>query len=198
MEAGRETGALRLREVPYYSRTGIFPEPADNAVADGWLGQYDSPTRDPNVALLSVRLDEGEADQLAERAISDPNLDRARYDLWGSLAAWSGYLWAPEDEPNPLRNDMPMFSSAFVEYCYESIRLDLAPGASERNSAPEHLWNSAIWWHDWFEQLGRPITVHCCLRDPGCSVLAAGSDSPRGRPSADAPARQEDPPGPAI
>ena len=112
-EAGGDVGDVRLREVPIYSRTGAFPEPADNAVADGVLKDYDSPTRDPNVALLSVRLNEGDANQLSERAIRDPNLDRARYDLWGSLAAWSAYLWAPEDEPNPLRNDVPLFSSAF-------------------------------------------------------------------------------------
>jgi hypothetical protein len=39
-----------------------------------------------------------------------------------------------------------MFSSALIEYCFEEIRLDLSPATSERNSAPEHLWNSARWW----------------------------------------------------
>ena len=189
MHVGGDVRELRLREVPVYSRTGVFPEPADNAVADGQLGLYESRDRDPNVALLAIRLRAGEAHELTRRAIDDPNLDRPRYNLWNSLAAWSSYIWAADDQHNPLKNDVPVFSSAFVEYCYEAIRLDLAPGASERNSAPEHLWNSAMWWHEWFEELGRPITVFCCLRDPGCSVLAAGSTSVWGRPSADAPPR---------
>src|SRR5919106_2244945 len=49
-----EIDELRLREVSIYSRTGEFPEPADNAVSDGRLGLYRRPELDANVALLAV------------------------------------------------------------------------------------------------------------------------------------------------
>jgi hypothetical protein len=61
-----------------------------------------------------------------------------------------------------------------VEYCFEEIQLDLAPGASERNSAPEHLWNGARWWSTEFGEFDRPISGRYLLRDPRCSVLSPG------------------------
>jgi hypothetical protein len=60
-----------------------------------------------------------------------------------------------------------------VEYCFEEIQLDLAPGASERNSAPEHLWNGARWWNETFGEFDRPIHGRCVLRDRHCKVLGA-------------------------
>ena len=64
-----------------------------------------------------------------------------------------------------------MASSSFVEYVYEGINLDLTPGASSRNSAPEHLWNAALWWHDAYKSQNRQIAGMCVLRDKGCSMM---------------------------
>jgi hypothetical protein len=50
--------------------------------------------------------------------------------------------------PEPADQGVPNHSSAMVEYCFEEIQLDLTPGANDRNSAPEHLWNGARWWSD--------------------------------------------------
>jgi hypothetical protein len=74
----------------------------------------------------------------------------------------------------PLREGFPVFSSSFVEYCYEAIGLDLSPGASERNSAPEHLWNAGLWWHEALGGLGHPIAGCCVLRDPSATLLDPG------------------------
>ena len=171
---GADVAELAIREVSIYSRTGEFPEPADNAVSSGRLGLYRRPELDANVALVVIEMGDEDVEKVAERAVREPNLDRLRYDLWETLGVWSGYLWAAGTRPNPLREGFPVFSSAFVEYCYEAILLDLSPAASERNSAPEHLWNSAVWWHDAFEELKHPISGYACLRDPGCSLLDAG------------------------
>ena len=61
-----------------------------------------------------------------------------------------------------------------VEYCFEEIQLDLTPGANDRNSAPEHLWNGARWWSDAFGEFDRPISGRFVIRDPHCSVLGPG------------------------
>jgi hypothetical protein len=162
-----------VREVALYSRTGVFPDPANNAVTTGRLGLYREPKLDANVALLAVRMDDEKVGQVAERALEDPNLDRLRFNLWEMLGVWESYLWSSGARSNPLRDGLAIASSAFIEYCFEAIRVDLSPGASERNSAPEHLWNGAIWWDEAFRAFEHPISGFYALRDEGCSPLAA-------------------------
>lgn len=160
-----------IREVALHSPSGVFPEPAYNAVTAATLAAYEDPTVHANAALFTVRLNDEEAEQIRYRALEDPNLDRPRYDFWRALGVWQAYFWTVGASPNPLTDGFPLFSSAFVEYCFEAIQLDLAPAASERNSAPEHLWNSAVWWTQEFKKLKRPIEKAFVVRDPNCAVL---------------------------
>jgi hypothetical protein len=159
-----------IREVTLHSRAGVFPEPADNAVTAATLGHYGDARLDPNAAVLAVRMDAAEAKEVAERATLRPNLERLRYDLFETLGFWQAYLWT-RGTPNPLEQGVPMASSALVEYCYEAIQLDLTPGANDRNSAPEHLWNGARWWSEAFGEFDRPIHGRAVLRDKECRVL---------------------------
>jgi hypothetical protein len=156
-----------IREVTVHSRAGHFPEPADNAITKATLEHY---AEDPNVALLKVRMTAEEAGRIAGRATAHPNLERLRYDLFETLGQWQAYLWT-RGTPNPLESGVPMAASALIEYCYEEIQLDLTPGANDRNSAPEHLWNSARWWTDAFKEFNRPIQGRAVIRDPNCKVL---------------------------
>lgn len=173
VEALAESGDAALREVVLHSRSGAFPEPADNAITAGTLADYASPRVDPNVALLAVRMDAGEAAAVASRAAGRQNLERLRYDLFETLGYWQAYLWT-RGTPNPLEQGVPMFSSSLVEYCFEEIRLDLTPGANDRNSAPEHLWNGARWWSEAFGEFNRPIHGRFVIRDTHCAVLGPG------------------------
>ena len=77
----------------------------------------------------------------------------------------------PKHHPRGECEANTLFSSSYIEYVYEAIGLDLTPGASSRNSAPEHIWNAALWWHDAFKSQNRPIFGMCVLRDRGCSML---------------------------
>jgi hypothetical protein len=142
-----------------------------HAVTGATLAEYDDSEVDANVALLSVEMDRREAAAVAKRAMEQPNLDRNRYDLWQTLGIWQSYFWSGGAAANPLRESYPLFSSSFVEYCFEGIPLDLAPGASDRNSAPEHLWNAAKWWHKELAEFGHPIRGVCVLQDPHCTQL---------------------------
>ena len=104
------------------------------------------------------------------RATEQPNLERLRYDLFETLGFWQAFLWT-RGTANPLENGVPMAASSLVEYCFEELPLDLTPGANDRNSAPEHLWNGARWWTDAFGEFNRPIHGRCVLRDQHCRVL---------------------------
>ena len=150
--------------------SGAFPEPADNAITAATLEHYNSPQVDPNVALLAVRTTPEEAAAVVARATEQPNLERLRYDLFETLGFWQSFLWT-RGTGNPLENGVPMAASSLIEYCFEELQLDLTPGANDRNSAPEHLWNGARWWTDAFGEFDRPIHGRCVLRDQHCRVL---------------------------
>jgi hypothetical protein len=159
-------------EVTLHPRTGDFPRPEWNGVNLGPLARYRDWRVDANVALLAVHMTDDEARLVAERA-RDFNVDRVRYNLWEMLGVWQGYLWSHGQRPNPLNEGIPVFSAAYVEMAFEAIGLDVTPAASERNSAPEHVWNAAVWWHDVYVTQDRAISGYYVLRDRGCSLVDA-------------------------
>jgi hypothetical protein len=175
--AAGDAGRTPVAEVALYPRSGGFPEPAFNGVSHGTLGDFARP-EDANVALLGVGMGSAhDADRVRGRAWS-VNEDRLRFPLWETLGVWSGYVWRRDTEPNPLREGFPVPSSAFVEYCFEAAALDLVPGASERNSAPEHVWGAAKWWSVPLREFGYTLEAYAVLRDPGCSLMDAAAPEP--------------------
>lgn len=166
-----DLGKTPVWEVTLHPRDGEFPKPEENGVGEVDLSRYQDPKVDANVALLVVKMSNEDAGKVRRRA-ADHNVDRIRYNLWETLGIWQGYLWSQGSRPNPLREGVPIFSSSYVEMAYEAINLDMTPGASERNSAPEHIWNAAVWWHESFASQGHPISGYYVLRDKGCSLLS--------------------------
>lgn len=181
-----------ILEVPLHLRDDDFPEPGNNGLnKNAKLSTYNKSDLDANVALLTVtkRVKQNgkvahenlDAEHLkaVQEAADDPNRDRLRYDLWESLSAWKQYLWSDGAGDNPLRHGVPVPASAYVEMAYEAMGLDLVPGASERNSAPEHIWNAARWWHQEAakkkEEGGEDVPfvmVGCyAIRDAGASMM---------------------------
>jgi hypothetical protein len=187
-----DIGTTPILEVPMYPRRGVFHRPERNAVSEGTLAQYHDPSIDANVALVAVSMSDDDALAVRNRAL-DYNADRLRYDLWDTLGVWQAYLWSSGQAPNPLREGFPIASSAYVEMAFEAIGLDLTPGASERNSSPEHIWTAVRWWHHALaEAEQRGLAGFYMLRDRGCALLDAdvgGQEQPpptgAGRPSAE-------------
>lgn len=186
-------GDLPILEVPLFARTLTFPLPERNGVmSNSTLGLYADGLVDANVALLAVcrrefesgcrcglkHLTDAEAKTVEGRA-GDYNYDRMRYNFWENLSAWQRYLWSDGEGENPLRAGVPVCAASFIEMAFESIGLDIVPAISEQNSAPEHIWNAARWWHqdshlDEDDAASRFEMQGCfALRDPGCSMLDA-------------------------
>ncbi len=161
---------VKILEIPPFPRNGQFPKPEQNGVNEGTLGQYDDKTIDANVGLVAVTLAEKETTQLLKRAKAW-NADRVRFNFWNMLGAWQTYLWSQGAKTNPLREGIPIAASSYIEYIFEGLGLGVTPGASSRNSAPEHLWNAACWWHKAFKEDDRKIAGMFAVRDPGCAML---------------------------
>jgi hypothetical protein len=168
---GAQLDKTPVWEVSLHRRDGAFPKPENNGVGAVEVRHYRNRKVDANIALLAVKMSDEDAEKVRQRA-ANYNIDRIRYNLWETLGIWQGYLWSHGVRPNPLREGVPIFSSAYVEMAYEAIGLDLTPGASERNSAPEHIWNAAVWWHEAFANEEHPISGYYVLRDKGCSLLS--------------------------
>ena len=182
---------IPIYEIPLFSRNTGFPRPENNGVTpNSKLGLYSDANIDANVALIAVgarefkkgtrcgvtNLSKKDVDAVAARA-KDYNYDRMRYDFWDSLSAWHRYLWSEGEGQNPLRAGIPICASSYVEMAFEAIGLDLVPSTSERNSAPEHIWNAAKWWyqhshidHDDTESSYEMMGCYA-IRDPGCSII---------------------------
>ncbi len=163
-------GSLPILEIPLHPRNGIFPKPECNGVNEGTLGLYDNKDLDANVGLVAVSMSDQDAKQLKKRAMNW-NLDRVRYNFWDMLGAWQSYLWSQGAKRNPLREGMPIAASSYIEFIYEGLGLGVTPGSSERNSAPEHLWNAACWWHKAFKEEDRKIAGMFVARDRGGSMM---------------------------
>lgn len=188
---------LPIYEIPLFSRNSGFPRPENNGVTpNSTLGLYSDANIDANVALICVvarefkkkkrcsvtNLSNKDVKAIVERA-KDYNYDRLRYDFWNSLSVWHRYLWSEGEGRNPLREGFPICASSYVEMAFEAIGLDLVPSTSERNSAPEHIWNAARWWyqhshleHDDTESAYEMVGCYA-IRDPGCSIISANESS---------------------
>ncbi len=161
---------LKILEIPLFSRNGQFPKPENNGVNEGTLGQYEDKVVDANVGLVAITMSDQEVQKLFTRAQAW-NADRVRYNFWDMLGSWQSYLWSQGMKTNPLREGVPIAASAYIEFIFERLGMGVTPGASSRNSAPEHLWNAARWWHKAFKEDNRKIAGMYVARDPGCAML---------------------------
>ncbi|MEA2735437.1 MAG: hypothetical protein QOE14_1888, partial [Humisphaera sp.] len=166
-----DVGSTPILEVTLHDRAGHFPEPEKNGVNKGYLRHYASPVVDANVALISVSMKASELKLVAERA-NDANFERVRHDFFRLIGTWQCYLWSFGAGANPLVEGFPMAAARYVEMAFEAIGVDITPGASERNSAPEHLWNTARWWDKNFKKMyKKELSGLYVLRDKGCALL---------------------------
>lgn len=133
----------------------------------------------PNIGVIAIALTDGEREAIVDRA-DDPDVDQLRYDLSGLLGTWYAYITDQADKRNPLGAGHAVYCSAYVQLAYDAAGIDLAPGAHQRNTSPEHIWQAAKVLQSAFratdergEQLPRPIAGWYCVRDDACVIAPA-------------------------
>ena len=138
-------GGGELREVTLHSRAGHFPEPERQRDHAGHARplRLAARGRQRRAARGADGGRRGAPRRRARDAAPQPRAPALR-----PLRDARHLAVLPVDarHAEPARDRRAQPSSALVEYCFEEIQLDLTPGANDRNSAPEHLWNSARWW----------------------------------------------------
>ncbi len=154
-----------------------------NGVGPRRIGEYSRARFDPfaahscpNVAIIAIGLTRDERTAILDRA-DDPDVDQLHYDILGLLGTWYAYLTNRANQPNPLAQGHAVYCSAFVQLAYDAAGIDLAPGAHERNTSPEHLWQTVKFFHERLPPIvidgartARPVRGWYCVRDPYCQI----------------------------
>ena len=155
---GKPGSELRLTsaaEMPIFeislSPPGGFGFPADtNAVQESTLGAYADPKIWPNCAVVNVPLAMDEVLRTARRF----PFQRSAIDAVELVLAWLGYAWGVGRSENPLLDGRGIPAATFVEYVFGALQYELTPGLDSRSSCPEAIWQSALWWHDYYVESG--------------------------------------------
>jgi hypothetical protein len=139
----------------------------------------------PNIAVLCVALSAGERAAIRERALR-PEADLLAYDLPDLLGNWLHFALSLGKRRNPLLRGTALPSASYAQLAYDAAGIDLSPGATQRNSAPEHFWQAARYLYPMFEApdaegnlVRRPLLGFHCVREPECLLAPAGTQLPR-------------------
>jgi len=149
----------------FTDRNGVGPR----RFADYARAEFDllAPHSVPNIAVLAIGMTGEERKAILSRA-DDPDVDQLNYDIAGLLGVWYQYVTNRAEERNPLGAGTAIFCSAYVQLAFDAAGIDLAPGAHQRNTAPEHLWQTARY-------LGSRVS-----KVPPSSTAAEARRAPRG------------------
>jgi hypothetical protein len=121
--------------------------PACNGVRICRLADYDDPARFPNVAALRFA-----DDHAPVRAhVAAIRNGRSIIDLPSLILPWLAFIWGAGGARNPLLEGSGLPSAAFVETVCGMAGIELTPGLSSASSCPEAIWQSAKWWHGFYE-----------------------------------------------
>ncbi len=112
----------------------------------------------PNVAVIVFEMSAEESKKIHDRA-THPALDQGVFDFTGLLATWYGFILGRGSVPNPLASGVAIPSSAYVQFAYDAISVDLGPGAQQRNTTPEHIWQGVRKLHELCRTYTRPTTL---------------------------------------
>lgn len=160
-----------LLSVPLDVGRNVSAVPANNGVRRCALAEFADPKRYPNIAVLHF------ADP-AEPIVHNGHAlrtQRSAIDLPHLLIPWLAFVWGAGTAPNPLTQNIGVPSAAFVETAFGMAGIELTPGLVAGSSCPEAIWQSAAWWHDYYEQTA---DVQGAAIAPGAPP-AAGPRRPR-------------------
>lgn len=141
-------GGRRIWTVPLDSFADTSSIPAANGVRLRSVRDYDDPEVYPNIAIL----DFGAVTRKVGTSATEVSYQRAAVDIVSMIVPWLAFLWGTEAAANPLLQSVGLPSAAFVEAVYGMLRLELTPNLSTQSSCPEAIWQSAKWWHSFYEE----------------------------------------------
>jgi hypothetical protein len=65
---------------------------------------------------------------------------------------WLGFIWGAGAKHNPLLEGVGLPASVLVQTAFGMSGIELTPGLTSGSSCPEAVWQSALWWHAYYEK----------------------------------------------
>jgi len=145
----------------------LVPEivPSANAIHECRVADYDNPLRYPNVAVISFANQAGAVVEYARRL----QAQRSAIDLPQLLVPWLAFVWGAGSSGNPLLQNIGVPSAAFVETVFAMGGVELTPGIGSGAGSPEAIWQSAIWWHDYYRRTAEAPVAGRVSADPSAT-----------------------------
>jgi hypothetical protein len=137
-----------LLTVPLLPSGDASMVPATNAIRLLRFRDFDPIERFPNVAAIQFAERSEAILANADRLVRQRNV----LDLPTMLLSWLGFVWGAGGKRNPLLENIGLPSAAFVETAFGMAGIELTPGLASGSSCPEAIWQSALWWHDYYKQ----------------------------------------------
>lgn len=144
--AGVLVSSTAFFTVPIDAR--LVPEtvPSRNAIHECAISDFDDPVRYPNIAILNF----ANHPELVVPNVRSLQTQRSAIDLVQLLVPWLAFVWGAAVSGNPLLQNIGLPSAGMVETAYGISGIELTPGVSSAASCPEAIWQSALWWHDYY------------------------------------------------
>jgi hypothetical protein len=122
--------------------------PVTNGVELMRFKDVDDPARYPNVAIIHFANPSEAIVANVRRLMSQ----RSALDLPTLMLPWLGYIWSAGSKRNPLVEGGAMPSAALVQTAFGMAGIELTPGLASGSTCPEAIWQSALWWHDYYQK----------------------------------------------
>jgi len=122
--------------------------PVTNGVESVRFSEIDDATRYPNIAVIHFAEPSAPIVENVRRLMQQ----RSALDLPSLMLPWLGFMWGAGNRHNPLLEGGAMPSAALVQTAFGMAGIEMTPGLSSSSTCPEAIWQSALWWHDYYEK----------------------------------------------
>lgn len=140
-------GGAKVLSVPL-TVPDVAAVPATNAIRTFDMAEFDDPQVWPNIGVVRFAIDPGIVVDQARDVVSR----RSVVELPALVLAWLGFAWGVTGQGNPLADSQGIPSAVFVETAHALAGVELTPGLASAASCPEAIWQSAKWWHEFYEE----------------------------------------------
>lgn len=130
---------------PLVETMALSYPPATNAVFVHDMDMFDDPEKFPNISSIPVP---GNVVDILH-AVEQFKYQRAICDTVRLTVEWISYLWGVKSG-SPLMDEQGEPSACFIESVMRGVGVELSPSVNARVACPESIYQSAMWWHDFY------------------------------------------------
>jgi hypothetical protein len=128
---------------------------SNNGLQTSAISRYGRAQVYPNICILRLEVPMAawleQRDEQVAAVLEMFSRQRAVLDAPELVLVWLAFLWGVGRTPNPLFEGHGVPSAAMIDAILSAVGFDISPSIDSRLSSPESFWQSAKWWHEFYE-----------------------------------------------